>query len=184
MSINTLCQELNLDISQYYRYMRKESKPYLTTVIKIADYFCCSIDYLLAKIFDFYLFVKHKFIEIFDKSIQYVHILVLPITKSMEQSRHFAILGLAPYLSDDKLNYTPPFNVAFTQILNEYGVSRYQLFLTREMSCLLPNNTHRIGKFPYACKVRILKYQNAHSIIRLTKYFNCTIDKLLGRDYQ
>lgn len=128
MSINTLCQELNLDISQYYRYMRKESKPYLTTVIKIADYFCCSIDYLL---------------------------------------------GLAPYLSDDKLNYTPPFNVAFTQILNEYGVSRYQLNKHTKIANSALDNWYKGNQMPSLKSVR-----------RLAKYFNCTIDKLLCREYR
>lgn len=128
MSINTLCQELNLDLSQYYRYMRKESKPYLTTVIKIADYFCCSIDYLL---------------------------------------------GLAPYLSDDKLNYTPPFNVAFAQILNEYGVSRYQLNKHTKIANSALDNWYNGSKMPSLKSVR-----------RLAKYFNCTIDKLLCREYR
>ena len=82
MNVKNFCEKLDIGLSECYRCLRKENLPTFATVIKIADYFCCSIDYLL---------------------------------------------GLAPYLSEDKLNYTPPFNIAFAKILKEYKVTRYQL---------------------------------------------------------
>jgi transcriptional regulator with XRE-family HTH domain len=38
--------EIGIDISNIYRYLRKESVPVLKNAIKIADYFSCSIDFL------------------------------------------------------------------------------------------------------------------------------------------
>lgn len=39
-------KEIAIDISNIYRYLRKESVPILSNAIKIADYFNCSLDFL------------------------------------------------------------------------------------------------------------------------------------------
>ncbi len=128
LSVKTFCEKLDIGNSELYRCLRKENLLILSSIIKIADYFCCSIDFLL---------------------------------------------GLAPYLSDDKLNYTPPFNIAFKQILSEYGITRYQLNKHTKISNSSIDNWYNGVHSP-----------SLDNVIRLAKYFNCTIDKLLGRDYQ
>ncbi len=128
LSVKTFCEKLNIGKSELYRCLKKENLIAFASIIKIADYFCCSIDYLL---------------------------------------------GLAPYLSDDKLNYTPPFNIAFAQILEEHGITRYQLNKYSKISSSSIDNWYNGVHSP-----------SLDNVIRLTKYFNCTIDKLLGRDYQ
>ncbi len=128
LSVKTFCEKLDIGKSELYRCLRKENLLTLSSIIKIADYFCCSIDFLL---------------------------------------------GLAPYLSDDKLNYTPPFNIAFRQILSEYGITRYQLNKHTKIS------NSRIDDWYHGKRVPTLD-----SVIRLTKYFDCSIDKLLCREYR
>ncbi len=39
-------KEIGIDISNIYRYLRRESVPVLGNAIKIADYFNCSLDFL------------------------------------------------------------------------------------------------------------------------------------------
>ena len=128
VSKKDLCKELDIDLSQFYRYLRKESTPCLTTITKIADYFSCSIDYML---------------------------------------------GYAPHLIDDKLNYTPPFSIAFAQILNEYGITRYQI-----------NKQMKIASSELDYWYKGKRIPTIESIINLTKYLDCTIDKLLGREFR
>lgn len=128
ISIRSLCEKLNLNLSQLYRYLRKESIPYTTTIVKIADYFCCSIDYLL---------------------------------------------GLAPHLIDDKLNYTPPFSVAFAQIIKEHQTTRYQI-----------NKQLKIANSELDYWYHGARIPSIESVIKLAKYFDCTIDKLLGREFR
>lgn len=128
MTAKSLCEKLDINLSQFYRYLRKESIPYTTTIVKIADYFCCSIDYLL---------------------------------------------GLAPHLIDDKLNYTPPFSIAFAQILKEYDITRYQV-----------NKHTKIANSKLDYWYHGAQNPSLNSVLKLAKYFDCTIDKLLGREYR
>ncbi|MDE5653979.1 MAG: helix-turn-helix domain-containing protein [Clostridia bacterium] len=128
IKIKILCEELDISLSQCYSYLKNESMPYLTTIIKIADYFTCSIDYLL---------------------------------------------GLAPYLIDDKLNFTPPFHIAFAKILKENNISRYQL-----------NKETQIAKSALDYWYHGKRVPTLDSVIKLAKHFDCTIDKLLCREYR
>ena len=128
MTVKDFCEKLDIGKSECYRCLRKENLPIFTTIIKIADYFCCSIDYLL---------------------------------------------GRAPHLIDDKLNYTPPFNIAFAQILKERGLTRYQLNKHTKIA------NARIDDWYHGKRVPTLD-----NVIRLAKYFDCTIDKLLCREYR
>ena len=83
------------------------------------------------------------------------------------------LLGLAPYLVDDKLNYTPPFKIAFAQILKERGLTIYQLNKHTKIA------NARIDDWYHGKRVPTLE-----SVIKLAKYFDCTIDKLLCREYR
>ena len=47
ISVEELAKKVDITYSEIYRYMRKEYLPKLSNIIKIADYFNCSIDYLL-----------------------------------------------------------------------------------------------------------------------------------------
>ena len=128
MSVKDFCEKLDINLSHFYSYLKKETIPCFSTIVKIADYFCCSIDYLL---------------------------------------------GLAPYLVDDKLNYTPPFNVAFAQILKEQNKSRYQV-----------NKETKIANSALDYWYHGKRVPTLDSVIGLAKYFDCTIDKLLCREYR
>ena len=128
MTKKSLCEKLDISLSQFYSYLNKESLPCLTTIIKIADYFNCSIDYLL---------------------------------------------GFAQHLIDDKLNYTPPFNIAFAQLLKERGLTRYQLNKHTKIA------NARIDDWYHGKRVPTLD-----NVIKLAKYFDCTIDKLLCREFR
>ncbi len=128
LTLKDFCKTIDIDLSQCYRYLRKESAPYLETLTKIADYFCCSVDYLL---------------------------------------------GLAPYLSEDKLNYTPPFNLAFAKILKDFQVSRYKINKHTGISNSMLDNWYHGKQTP-----------TLNNVIKLAQYFDCTIDRLLGREYR
>jgi len=54
-----LAQVVTLDVSNIYRYLRKESMPSLGNALKIADYFNCSLDYLFG-LSESTFTVKHK----------------------------------------------------------------------------------------------------------------------------
>ncbi|MDE6604583.1 MAG: helix-turn-helix domain-containing protein [Clostridia bacterium] len=128
MTIKSFCEKLDIGKSEAYRFLRKDNLPTFSTIIKIADYFCCSMDYLL---------------------------------------------GLSPFLSEDKLNYTPPFNIAFKQILEEYNVTRYQINKHTKIA------NSRLDDWYYG------KHSpNLDNVLKLAKYFDCTIDKLLGREFR
>lgn len=47
LSVKTFSEKLGFNLSECYKYLRKEYLPCLANIIKIADYFECSIDYLL-----------------------------------------------------------------------------------------------------------------------------------------
>lgn len=127
LSIKQFAEKLNLNLSKLYKYLRKENLPKFRTIIKIADYFECSIDYLL---------------------------------------------GITPY-TDYKLNYTPPFSIAFAQILNEYGITRYQLNKHTKIA------NSRIDDWYHGRRLPSLE-----NIIKLSQYFDCSLDTLLAREYK
>ena len=128
MTNKNFYEKLNIGSSEFYRFLRKENLPTFSTIIKIADYFSCSIDYLL---------------------------------------------GLAPHLIDDKLNYTPPFDIAFKQMLSERNTTRYQI-----------NKHIKISESRLDDWYKGVHSPNLDNVMRLAKYFDCTIDKLLAREYR
>lgn len=128
MDVKSFSNKLDIGLSECYRVLRKENLPTFRTIIKIADYFECSIDFLL---------------------------------------------GLSPHLSDYKLNYTPPFNIAFAQILNEYGITRYQLNKHTKIA------NSRIDDWYHGRRLPSLE-----NIIKLSQYFDCSLDTLLAREYK
>lgn len=50
LSIEEFAKTVGIDLSEIYRYLRKEYLPKLSNIIKIADSFNYSIDYLIGKI--------------------------------------------------------------------------------------------------------------------------------------
>ncbi len=53
LTATSLARILSIDRSSISKYLRKEVLPTLNYAVKIADYFCCSLDYLLGMT-DFY----------------------------------------------------------------------------------------------------------------------------------
>jgi len=49
ISVDFLANELSVDISSIYKWLRNTELPSMNNLIKIADYFSCSIDYLLGR---------------------------------------------------------------------------------------------------------------------------------------
>lgn len=47
LTIESFSKAVKIDVSVVYKYLRKESFPSLQNLVVIADYFKCSIDYLL-----------------------------------------------------------------------------------------------------------------------------------------
>ena len=47
LTVRQFAEQVGLDLSEVYRYLRKEYLPQLSTIIKIADLYGCSVDYLL-----------------------------------------------------------------------------------------------------------------------------------------
>lgn len=126
LSVTEFAQSVDIAYSEIYRYLRKEYIPKLSNMIKIADCYGCSLDYLI---------------------------------------------GLIPFPENAKFKQTPPFSVRFKKILKEKGVTRYRL--SKETGILI----NRIdgwynGEFT----------PSLDNALKLAKYFNCTLDYLLGRE--
>ena len=47
ITVEEFAASVNIAFSEVYRYLRKEYLPHLTAIIKIADAYNCSVDYLL-----------------------------------------------------------------------------------------------------------------------------------------
>ena len=59
LSVNQLSQVVNVSESTIRKYLRKEILPTLQNAIVLADYFSCSLDYLLGLAADAHLNYKH-----------------------------------------------------------------------------------------------------------------------------
>ena len=126
LSVTEFAQSVDIAFSEVYRYLRKEYIPKLSNMIKIADCYGYSLDYLI---------------------------------------------GLMPFPENAKFQKTPPFSVRFKELLKEKGLSRYRL--SKETGILINRiDSWYNGEF-------IPSLDNA---LKLSKYFNCTLDYLLGRE--
>ncbi len=126
LTVEQFAKTVDIAYSEVYRYLRKEYLPILSNVIKIADRYHCSVDYLL---------------------------------------------GFIPYPENTDFIITPPFNIRFKQLLEEFNITRYRLNKATDISLNRLDDWYN-GKYtPSLEKALILK-----------KYFKCSLDYLLGRE--
>lgn len=118
-------KSIQIDVQEVYRFIRKERLPLLSTVIKIADCYNYSVDYLL---------------------------------------------GYKEFQEDAVYKKTPPFSEAFKKLLQNKNITRYKISKKANISI------NRLDEW-YNGK-RMISLDNA---IKLKKYFDITLDELLGR---
>ena len=105
--------------------LRGDGLPYVDTLVKLADYFKCSTDYLL---------------------------------------------GLTDQLSEEEFKQRPPFPEQLTFLLNHFKITKYRLEKQTGLSEKTVNRWHNGKTQP-----------TVDSLIRLAKYFDCSVDFILGR---
>lgn len=71
ISSEVFAKEIGIDISNIYRYLRKESVPVLNNAIRIADYFNCSLDFLFGLVEENYSFI-YKPAQPFDVCFKFI----------------------------------------------------------------------------------------------------------------
>ncbi len=126
ITVEQFAKAVGIDLSEAYRYLRKEYLPKLSNIILIADCYQYSIDYLL---------------------------------------------GLIPFPENVTFRKTPPFAQSFQRILEEKGLSRYRLSKESGIAINRIDDWYH-GKFS----------PSLDKAIELAKFFNCTVDYLLGRE--
>lgn len=126
ITIDDFSQKLNINLSEIYRYKRKEYLPSTSNILKIADFFHCSIDELLG----------------------------------------FTALS-------QNLNYrvTQPFKDTFKQILEQRGFTRYKFCKESNIAPSSVDDWYHGKRLP-----------SVDNLIKLRKFFDCTIDYLFGRE--
>lgn len=122
----SLSKALDVDLSLIYKYLRKEFTPSVPNAIKIANYFHCSLDYLL---------------------------------------------GLSEDISTINCSVVKPFSIQLKELLKEHNCTRYKLKKDTGLAKQSVDDWYH--------GIRVPSIEN---VIILSKYFNCTIDYLLGRD--
>lgn len=120
-----LAQVTGIDSSTILTLLRGDGLPYVDTLVKLADYFKCSTDYLL---------------------------------------------GLTDQLSEEEFKQRPPFPEQLTFLLNHFQVTKYRLEKQTGFSEKTVNRWHNGKTQP-----------TVDSLIRLAKYFDCSVDFVLGR---
>ncbi len=125
LNASSLARRTEIDASTLAALLRGESLPSMETLIKLADHFLCSTDYLL---------------------------------------------GLSDDLKEISPRRVPPFPERLTFLLQYFKVTKYRLEHDTGFSEKTVNRWHN-GK---TCPA-------ADSLIRLAKYFDCSVDFLLGR---
>ena len=120
-----LAQATGIDSSTILTLLRGDGLPYADTLVKLADYFKCSTDYLL---------------------------------------------GLTDQLSEEELKQRPPFPEQLTFLLNHFKVTKYRFEKQTGLSEKTVNRWHNGKTQP-----------TVDSLIRLAKYFDCSVDFVLGR---
>ncbi len=121
-----LAGKTNIEQSVISKFLRAERLPSASTLVKLADFFHCSTDY---------------------------------------------ILGLSDELSDGNYKQRPPFNEQLTFLLKHYQITKYRLEKEAKFTEETVNRWHK-GKYE----------PTVESLIRLSKYFNCSVDFVLGRE--
>jgi len=126
VTIEQFATSVDIDLSEVYRYLRKEYLPSLSNIIKIADFYKCSVDYLL---------------------------------------------GFIPFSENATFMPTPAFCESFKAILKRNNVTRYKVSKETGISINRLDDWYN-GKF----------MPSLEKAIKLAKYFNCSLDYLLGRE--
>lgn len=125
IKVSALAQITGIDSSTILTLLRGDGLPYVDTLVKLADYFKCSTDYLL---------------------------------------------GLTDQLSEEEFKQRPSFSEQLTFLLNHYKISKYKLEKQTGLSEKTVNRWHNGKTEP-----------SVDSLIRLSKYFDCSVDFILGR---
>lgn len=120
-----LADAIGIDQSTVLSLLRGEGLPYTDTLVKLADYFSCSTDYLL---------------------------------------------GLTDDYSGTQFKQRPPFSQQLTIILQHFNVTKYRMEKDTGIAEKTVNRWHN-GKTQPTCE----------SLIKLAKYFDCSVDFILGR---
>ncbi len=124
--IKQFSKDMKISLSEVYYYLERKGIPRFPKIIEIADYFNCSVDY---------------------------------------------ILGLAPFQENANYKKTPPFHTSFQRLLKSKNIYRY-----------------RLCKECHFYETRVDSWYHGKSIpstdnaIKLAKYFDCSVDSLLGRE--
>lgn len=126
ISTEEFANAVGIDVSVVYRYLRKENIPTLPNAIIVADFFSCSLDFLL---------------------------------------------GLAPEDSTKSFKSICSFSERFKEILVNKGFSRYRLCKEAKIS------DQRVDDWFHGKRVPTIE-----SCINLAKFFDCSLDYLVGRD--
>ena len=120
-----LARATGIDASTILTLLRGDGLPYIDTLVKLADYFHCSTDYLL---------------------------------------------GLTDLSQETTFRQRPPFSEQLTFLLQHSHVTKYRLEKDTHLSEKTVNRWHNGKTQP-----------TVESLIRLSKYFGCSVDFLLGR---
>ncbi len=126
LTVESFANSVGIAYSEVYRYLRKEYMPKLSNIIKIADCYNCSVDYLL---------------------------------------------GFIPYPENADFKATPPFNQRFKELLTDKNISRYRLSKETKISLNRLDDWYH-GRFT----------PSLEKALELAKYFDCSVDYLLGRE--
>lgn len=125
ISSSELAKKTNIDQSTILTLLRGDGLPSVDTLVKLADFFQCSTDYLL---------------------------------------------GLKDTSDEVTFRQRPPFPEQLTFLLHHFNITKYRLEKDTKLSEKTVNRWHNGKTQP-----------TAESLIRLAKYFQCSVDFLLGR---
>ena len=123
---SALAKKINFEQSEISKFLRAERLPSTPTLVKLADFFNCTTDYLL---------------------------------------------GLSDVLDERTFKQCPPFNEQFSYLLKYFGVSKYRIEQDTKLSEMALNRWQK-GEYE----------PTAESLVRLAKYFKCSVDFILGRE--
>lgn len=126
LTVEAFAESVDIAFSEIYRYLRKEYMPKLSNLIKIADAYGYSLDFLI---------------------------------------------GLIPFPENAKFKTASPFGEQLKKLLKEKGVSRYRMSKETGISLNRIDSWYH-GEFT----------PSLEKAIKLKKYFDCTLDYLLGRE--
>lgn len=126
VNVNEVEKVTGIPKSTLYRYLKAETVPGMEMLIRLADYFQCSVDYLIGMEADDQRFIFES---------------------------------------------CPPFSERFRFLLKKHTVSKYKLH--KELG--IPNTS----LYLWQSGKRVPDIEN---LIKLSKYFHCSVDYILGRE--